>query len=154
MSSETPIFSRLRSVQPRIVAVLVLVPSALLYGCGSGLYPVEGKVVWQDGAPAKELERSFVIFDLPEKQTSARGTIQADGTFRLTTNKLNDGALPGEYKVMVVEIGRKALGGPDASAIASGAMDSKYSDPSTTPLKATVTAGTNKVTLTVERSQR
>ena len=122
-----------------------------LAGCGSGIYPVEGQVVWKDGKPAKELQNGQVIFDLPEKQTSARGTIQADGSFQLTTKKANDGALPGEYKVMIVEVGRKSLGGPDASAIAPGAMDIKYSDPSSTDLKATVKPGTNKITLTVER---
>jgi hypothetical protein len=123
-----------------------------LSGCGSGIYPVEGQIVWQDGSPAKELARGFVIFDLPEKQTSARGTIQADGSFRLTTKKPDDGALPGDYKVLVIEVGRKALGGPDASAIAPGAMDSKYSDPSTTDLHATVAAGPNKLTLKVARA--
>jgi hypothetical protein len=125
-----------------------------LSGCGSGLYPVEGQVVWKDGAPATELHRGFVIFDLPEKQTSARGSIQADGSFRLTTISPDDGALPGDYKVLVIEIGRKALGGPDATAIAPGAMNSKYSDPSTTDLQATVRAGPNKITLTLERAPR
>ena len=143
----------LHAVCRRFGPLLMLALAILPFGCGSGLYPVEGKVVWKDGSPAKELERGYVVFDLPEKQTSARGTIQADGTFRLTTNKPNDGALPGEYKVLVVEVGRKALGGPDATAIAPGAMDARFSDPSTTPLRATVVAGPNKITLTVERAQ-
>jgi hypothetical protein len=128
--------------------------AACLSGCGSGLHPVEGKVVWKDGSPAKELENGYVVFDLPEKQTSARGTIQGDGTFRLTTNKPNDGALAGDYKVLVVEIGRKPLGGPDATAIAPGAMDTKFSDPRTSGLTASVKPGTNQITLTVERAPR
>jgi hypothetical protein len=127
----------------RAACSLGWVCALFLSGCGSGLYPVEGQVVWKDGAPATEL---------PEKQTSARGSIQADGTFRLTTISPDDGALPGDYKVLVIEIGRKALGGPDATAIAPGAMNSKYSDPSTTDLQATVRAGPNKITLTLERA--
>jgi hypothetical protein len=138
----------------RIGACVLLFCAALLCGCGSGLYPVEGKVVWKDGAPATELHRSFVIFDLPEKQSTARGNIEADGTFRLTTKTPNDGAFPGEYKVLVVEIGRKPLGGPDASAIAPGAMDARYSDPSTTPLQVTIKPEANKITLTVERAPK
>ncbi len=95
-----------------------------------------------------------MTFDLPEKQTSARGTIQADGTFRLTTNKPDDGALAGEYKVLIVEVGRKPLGGPDATALAPGVMDSRYSDPSTTDLKASVKPGTNQIELKIERARR
>ena len=50
------------------------------------------------------------------------------------------------------EVFRKALGGPDSSAIAPGAMDSRYSDPSTTDLQATVKPGSNNITLRVQRS--
>jgi hypothetical protein len=137
-------------------AAVALVLTGLLGGCaGTGPYPVEGIVQWEDGSPAKELVNAIVIFDLPEKATKAQGNVQADGTFRLTTNKPNDGALPGEYKVLIIEVGRKALGGPDASAIAPGHMDSRYSDPSTTDLKATVEKRSdNKITLTVKRARR
>src|SRR5262249_22301487 len=135
-----------------LLVALALV--ACLAGCGSGIYPVEGEVVWKDGSPAKELQNSRVIFDLPEKQTRADGIIQADGTFRLTTNKPGDGALPGEYKVLIVEGARKRLGGPDSTALAPGFMDSRYSDPRTTDLKATVTTGPNRIKLTVERAQK
>lgn len=133
--------------------VAVLLSISLIAGCGPRMYPVEGTVVWKDGKPATELKNGFVTFELPEKQVSARGTIKDDGTFRLATGS-NDGAFPGEYKVLVVEIGRKALGGPDASAIAPGAMDAKFSDPSTSPLKATIEPKSNKITLTVERSEK
>jgi hypothetical protein len=140
--------------QRRCALAVALLLTALLAGCGGGTYPVEGQLVWKDGSPAKELEGSFVLFELPEKQTSAKGTIQADGSFRLTTNKPNDGALPGEHTVLVVEIGRKPLGGPDATALAPGAMDARFSDPRTSGLKATVNPGTNKITLTVEHPTR
>ena len=125
-----------------------------LCGCGSGgPYPVDGRVVWKDGSPATELAGSQVVFDLPEKQTSARGIVQADGTFRLATTKPNDGALAGTYKVVVIET-RKPLGGPDSDAIAPGVMDVRFYDPATSGLRATVKPGTNKVTLTVERARR
>lgn len=125
----------------------------LLCGCGSGVYPVEGQVVWKDGTPAKELVNGYVVFDLPEKQTSARGSIQADGTFKLTTNSPNDGAFPGNYTVLVVEVGRKSLGGPDGSSmIAPGAMDVKFSDPNTSTLKVTIKPEPNKISLMVERA--
>ncbi len=127
--------------------------TVFLSGCGSGVYPVEGTVVWEDGSPATELEGGQVVFDLPEKQTSARGVIRADGTFRLTTNKPDDGALAGEHQVLVIET-RKSQGGPDSTVIAPGAMDPRFSDPKTSRLTATVKPGTNKITLTVERAPR
>ena len=138
----------------RSISLLGLV--LLLCGCGKGdgPFPVEGKVVWEDGTPATELANAIVIFDLPEKQTSARGNIQADGTFKLTTHKPNDGALAGDYKVLIIEVGRKSGGGPDPSDIAPGVMDSMYSDPTNTDLLATVKPGINQVTLTVKRAPR
>jgi hypothetical protein len=134
--------------------VVALSLTALLSGCGGGTNPVEGQLVWKDGSPAKELQGSFVLFELSEKQTSARGMIQADGSFRLTTNKPNDGALAGEHTVMVVEVGRQHLGGPDGTALAPGVMDARFSDPRTSGLKATVRPATNKITLTVEHPPR
>jgi hypothetical protein len=126
----------------------------MLSGCGKGdgPFPVEGKVVWEDGQPATELVNAIVIFDLPEKQTSARGNIQADGTFKLTTNKPNDGAFKGDYKVLIIEVGRKSGGGPDPNSIAPGVMDSMYSDPSTSDLLATVQPGINNITLKLKRA--
>jgi hypothetical protein len=134
---------------------VALVLTAAVGGCGGdGICPVEGQVVWKDGTPAKELAGSQVIFNLPEKQTSARGSIQADGSFRLTTKKPDDGALAGDYKVLILEVGRKPLGGPDSTLLAPGVLDSRYSDPSTTDLKVTVKPGTNQITLAVERNRR
>src|SRR5262245_50245010 len=63
-----------------------LIFAALVCGCGTGLYPVEGRVVWKDGKPATELMNGRVVFDLPEKKTSALGIIQEDGSFILTTD--------------------------------------------------------------------
>jgi len=133
---------------------VALILTALLAGCaGGGPFPVEGTVVWEDGSPAKELALSSVVFDLPEKQTSARGVVQADGTFRLSTNKPNDGALAGQYKVLLIEGARKTLPG-DASQLAPGHLDSMYSDPATTDLTATVEPRKNVIKLTVKRAKR
>jgi hypothetical protein len=125
---------------------------ALLTGCNtSGIYPVEGQVVWKkNNAPATELAGTLVFFEQPEKQLSARGQIAADGSFRLTTNTENDGASAGENIVLLVEIGRKPAGGPDSTALAPGKLDPRYSTHSTTDLKATINPGMNKITLPVE----
>jgi hypothetical protein len=129
-------------------AVLVLIA---FLGCSSGgVYPVEGNVVWKNGSPAKELAGTLVFFEQPDKRLSARGQIAADGSFHLTTHKTNDGAPVGENIVLLVEIGRKHLGGPDGTQLAPGKIDSRYSTHSTTDLKAAIKPGINQITLTVE----
>jgi len=136
---------------PRTSAPAVALLVMLLSGCGSsGIHPVEGQVVWKDGTPAKDLAGSLVFFELPEKRTSSRGSIQADGSFRLTTDQENDGAPAGEHTVLIIEVGRKSLGGPDSSAIAPSKVDTRYATPATSDLHATVKPGKNNLTLTVE----
>lgn len=75
-------------------------------GCGgTGPYPVEGKVLWADGSPAKELAGGMVAYDLitndPKGKMSAYGEISSEGSYRLTTLKPGDGAMPGKHRVMV-----------------------------------------------------
>lgn len=122
-----------------------------LSGCGSGVYPVEGKVVWNGGAIAKELEGSHVVFELPERKTSARGIIQADGTFRLSTHKPNDGAPAGEYKVLILEDRKNA--NAEGTLLAPALLDPRFADLKKSGLTATVNPGANTITLTVERAK-
>jgi hypothetical protein len=130
---------------------LLLVP--MLAGCGgSGIHPVEGQVVWKDGTPATDLAGSLIMFESAEKQTSSRGQIEADGSFHLTTEKENDGAPLGEHTVLIIEVGRQSIGGPDGTNIAPAKVDTRYMTPATSDLKATVKPGENKITLTVERN--
>jgi hypothetical protein len=136
---------------PHSNLALVLLAALLAAGCGSGgVHPVQGQVVWKDGSPAKELAGSLIFFEQAEAQTSARGQIKEDGSFQLTTNHEGDGALAGQHTVTILEVGRKSAGGPDASAIAPGKIDTRYSTPSTSDLRAEVKPGQNKITLTVD----
>src|SRR5438067_1061279 len=70
------------------VALLCLLGAA---GCGSGLYPVRGKVTYPDGKPVTE---GMVVFESKseEARVTARGEIQSDGSFALSTHKPGDGA--------------------------------------------------------------
>jgi hypothetical protein len=130
--------------------------AVLLGGCGgSGLCPVEGKVLWQDGSPATELAGSQVMFEHAAANTSAQGTIQPDATFRMTTNAPNDGVLAGEHRILIVEVGRRPVEGADGEAgttLEPGKLDPKFADPSASNLTATIKPGTNQVTLTVDRN--
>jgi hypothetical protein len=81
-------------------ALLVGALTAAL-GCGGGgpkPVKVEG-VVTLDGKP---LPAATVTFVPAGDGRAASGRTEQDGTFRLTTYRTDDGALPGEYKVTVV----------------------------------------------------
>src|SRR5579883_1909574 len=69
-------------------------------GCGGSDKPVKvkGKVTLDDQPVAGAL---VTFLKQGPKGRDARGQTQADGSFELTTFAANDGALPGEYKVVV-----------------------------------------------------
>jgi len=69
-------------------------------GCGAGMQPVRGTVKLADGKPASGSQ--VVVEGGPEgKKVSARGDVQGDGSFELSTYKPGDGVPPGKYKVQV-----------------------------------------------------
>jgi hypothetical protein len=84
-----------------VLAVLVLLPVA---GCGSSagpgpssVVPARGKVTYK-GQPLTQGDISFEPTDIGRP---ANGSIQADGTFVLTTFKQGDGAVAGTHRVSV-----------------------------------------------------
>jgi hypothetical protein len=94
---------------PCRLAVFALALAAAA-GCGSKMYPVQGKVVYKDGQP---LPGGQVIFEPedPEAKFSVRGDIQADGTFQMGTFTDDDGVPAGTYRAAVVP---KPSPNPDA----------------------------------------
>jgi len=84
-----------RAVWPALVALLLL----CVAGCGR-YYPVHGTVTYADGTPVTE---GLVVFERQEGGTAitARGEIQPDGSYRLSTAKPGDGVPPGKYRVLV-----------------------------------------------------
>lgn len=123
-------------------------------GCGSGMYPVEGKIVYADGKPATELAGGTVTFDNPEARVSALGQIDNDGAFRLTTTKPNDGALPGNYRVAISEPPDPNWQQDDKpQKKRRTVLLPKYRNPETSELKLVVEKTDNKVTLKIDRAQ-
>ena len=70
-------------------------------GCGASLQPVRGTVTLPGGKPAAG---SMVVFEgqVSGKAVTARGDVQADGSYELSTLKPGDGVPPGKYRVAVV----------------------------------------------------
>ena len=163
-----------RWILPGVLALFVLGVS----GCGGsrGTVKVKGTVTLDE----KPLPGATITF-LPEDKSGkqAIGRSESDGTFYLTTFKTDDGAIPGEYKVIVAySEGDKATQGIDP-----GKMDDKakmaffnkmspgsrsdedrkkkskvvpeaYTDATKTPLKETVAAGGSTVELKLRSSAR
>jgi len=112
-------------------------------GCGSEtFFPVSGKVTYKDGKP---VTAGLVIFEPVSQKTSARGEIQADGSFQLGTYKDNDGAMEGEYKVLVAP---PPL--PEEAKRRRSPIHPKYQNLESTPLKFTVTRDRDKNKFNIE----
>jgi hypothetical protein len=128
--------------------LLAAVALAVLGGCGSRKYPVVGKVVFKDGTP---LPGGMVVFSPldPANHVGARGYIQPDGTFQLSTEKEGDGSLQGRYKVLVrpPTQGR----GEDDPRRNLPLIDLRYCSFDTSPLEFEVKAGKNDYTIEVDK---
>jgi hypothetical protein len=90
-------FHRLHVSRAAAVALVLLLCAG---GCGPKLHPVRGKVTFGDGKPVTE---GMVVFERKgeEKPVTARGEIEADGSYRLGTHAPGDGAPAGTYRVLV-----------------------------------------------------
>ncbi|HVK15579.1 MAG TPA: hypothetical protein VM533_01435 [Fimbriiglobus sp.] len=130
----------------RFVALIPVV--AVLAGCGGvRTASVEGKLVWADGAPAKELSGGLVMFQTADGGTKMRGVIGPDGAFTLAE------AVPvGVYQVYVVETLPVVRETGDGDELGPPKMDPKYGDPKTSGLTAPVESGGEPVVLKVARA--
>lgn len=138
--------------QPRYLVLLTtLLVLTGLSGC-SGLYPVEGQLVWPDGKPATDLAGSQVMFESEENQTVSRSVVQPDATFRLTTEKPEDGVPPGKHRVYIVE-SRAGFTGEGQGQAARPKLHDRFGRPESSGLEVTVPPETNPVVLKVERSR-
>ena len=86
-----------------VAACLALIVAAATVGCGGGphpTYPVEGTVKFSDGTPLKGgwIE---VRLKAGSDRVLARGAIDVDGTFLLSTFQAGDGAVLGKHQVIV-----------------------------------------------------
>ncbi|MFM8932016.1 MAG: hypothetical protein ACKOS8_09095 [Gemmataceae bacterium] len=116
-------------------------------GCGQSKVRVSGKLEWQDGKPASELAEGQVIFESTGSRVSARGVIAKDASFQINTEGPDDGVLPGDYQVAIVEH-RPAPEG--STKLPPQHLKDKYYSFTTSGLTATVSQG-KPVVLKLER---
>jgi hypothetical protein len=157
----------------RPFGIMAAVAAAVaVLGCAgdeSGLarrYSVSGKVTHK-GEP---VPKGNIVFEptnpAPPAGRVAQGTIE-NGSYSLTTANAGDGALPGEYKVIILsstldtaEVAKaQGHGGllhqgdethVKALKAAKNPLPEKYAQSTNTPLKATVKAQSNKLDFTLE----
>jgi hypothetical protein len=116
--------------------VLVLLSSALVAACsgrdeGKRVYPVRGKVLYL-GKPAPGARVYLHPRDEANKSARIRpsGTVQEDGSFRLTTYQTDDGAPAGTYAVTVVWTDRGKRGDDDGKS----RLPDRYASPASSNL--------------------
>jgi hypothetical protein len=126
------------------VVLLLLLGTAV--GCGGGLHPVRGKVTYDDGTP---LTKGLVVFESMggKPAVTARGDVQTDGSYQLSTNKPGDGVPAGKYRVLVSAQEYGDIDGPARPP----AFDRRYMDFSTSGLEFEVKAGPNEFPIRVTR---
>lgn len=80
--------------------LLVLLACA---GCGSGRYPVHGRVTYEDGQP---VPAGIVMAEatIEKEPVSVQGNIEQDGMFQWGADTPGDGALPGSYRVIIMPL--------------------------------------------------
>jgi hypothetical protein len=128
--------------------LLIGLSLALLCGlaCSSGkrkLYPVRGKVLCE-GEPAEDAIVTLHALDASQPMAQVpSGRVKADGSFALGTYEPNDGAPPGEYKVIIIWLPPDALARISPTGRLPNKLPDLYSDAKTTPLKIQVAEGPN-----------
>jgi hypothetical protein len=120
-----------KSAHRPITLTSILLSLALCWGCGTAVdaptetIAIKGKITYK-GQPVTQ---GVVTFEPRDSGRAATGTVQADGTFVLTTYKEGDGVVVGRHKVSVSGTGTKSN---------REFMPVKYTSPNTSGLEADV----------------
>jgi hypothetical protein len=136
--------SRMAHYSPRIVVISLLL--ALVPGCG-GRAAVGGRVTYEDGTPVEE---GTVIGEatVDGKAVGVQGNIARDGSYSWGGDRPGDGALPGNYRVLVMP---RALGDSELAEGKVPAVDRKFSRYETSGITFDVKPGKNTLNITVTR---
>jgi hypothetical protein len=137
----------------RFVGPCLLLLTLTLAGCGprevplAETVPVKGKVVLADGRPVTAGRVLFAAKGSDMGGVEPFGDLKKDGTFVLTTQKRDDGAVVGQY-VVSIQLVDYSRGNP--KPIASSSVPTKYRDSATSDLVVEVRPGDNDLTLTLK----
>lgn len=134
--------------------MVALALPTLVVGCGGSGGPemarVSGKVTYQ-GKPLTKGTISFISVD--PNGTNANSVIGPDGSYSLQTTNPNDGAVVGEYRVIVSDIDPNALNTPapgEPVKKQERTIPEKYEKPDTSGLTKKVESGSNTFDIALE----
>lgn len=137
----------------RMLATAAGLWAATIAGCGEArprTVAVRGQITYH----AQPLAGGTVTFVPFEPGPAAIGVISKHGRFTLTTFRPGDGALPGEYRVMIVAMAEmKGLLPEDLGASSLLLIPYRYANHLTSGLTAQVIDGDNNVTIDLERDR-
>ncbi len=133
----------------RIERLLRFFPALLVLlapGCDRGVvvYPVKGKVVYADGTAIPGGMIEFESVDHQPK-VNARGRINPDGTFMMGTFAVDDGAVAGKQRVIVIPPMRDEK----AKVATPLAVDLRFANYARSGLEVMVEPKENDLTITV-----
>lgn len=140
--------------QRQLALLVTLLTGFGVVGCEPGrkaTYPVSGKVVFADGSPL--ITGGIVLFEsiaAEGQSVIARGVVQDDGTFRLSTFEEGDGARAGKYRILV-RAKRDATDYRERGIIPRPVIDSRYENYETSGLQFTVEENNNEFKVVVNR---
>lgn len=133
--------------QLRLAVVMLLLAAPL--GCSGGKVPVRGVVTLDDGSP---LTKGLVVFERRDggPPITARGEIQPDGRYEISTDKPSDGVPLGRYKVLVNPLDLSDV--PDEQKLLP--FDVKYTKFATSGLECEVKAGGTEFPIKLDRPRK
>lgn len=108
---------------------------------------MQGTVTLEDG---KALTKGMVVFESADGTQMARGMVQSDGSYQLSTGKPGDGVKPGRYRVLVSALDMADV--PDE--LKKLPFDIKYTRYRTSGLEFDVKAATNDIPIKLTRPQQ
>jgi len=112
-------------------------------------HPVHGEVRFPDGRP---LTKGSVEFELlnQEMTVTATGEISKDGTFVLGTFELDDGAVAGRHRAVVIADHEIGTGVERPGKLPPPMLHPRFRDFKTSGLEFTVEPGENKIIIEVD----
>ena len=123
-------------------------------GCGERrptTYAVKGKVVYTDGSPVTAGVVMFLSTSVEGKEFNARGEIQPDGSYVLSTFELEDGVVAGRHRALVREVAVLVSEMANDETPGPPGIDQKFARFDTSGLEFDITADQTDLTITVTR---
>ena len=133
---------------------------ALLFVAASGCssrnpttHPVHGEVRFPDGRPLTKGSVEFELLD-QEMPITATGEISNDGTFVLGTFELDDGAIAGRHRAVVIADHEIGTGVERPGKLPPPTLHPRFRDFKTSGLEFTVEPGENEIIIDVDYAPR